>query len=108
MMGTVVSLSVICIVLLVLLIVSLYFNYKHGLMILQIVDRIESSLDILDERYASISEILQIPLFFDSPQVRAVLEDIRICRDAILKVANLIGKVEEVQLEEGSNAEEKN
>lgn len=106
MMIAIVSLSVICTILLVLLLISLYFNYKHGTLLLQIVERIESSLDILDERYASISNILQIPLFYDSPQVRAVLDDIKVCRDAILLVANLIGKVEEVPEEQ--NAKEEN
>ena len=106
MMAAVVALSVICTILLVLLLVSLYFNYKHGTLILQVVDRIEESLDVLDERYASISGILQIPLFYDSPQVRAVLDDIKICRDAILRVANLIGRVEEVPEEQ--DAKEKN
>ena len=106
MMIAIVSLSVICTILLVLLLISLYFNYKHGTLLLQIVERIESSLDILDERYASISNILQIPLFYDSPQVRAVLDDIKVCRDAILRVANLIGKVEEVPEEQ--NAKEEN
>lgn len=106
MMIAIVSLSVICTILLVLLLVSLYFNYKHGTLILQIVDRIEESLDVLDERYGSISNILQIPLFYDSPQVRAVLDDIKTCRDAILRVANLIGRVEEVPEEQ--NAKEEN
>ena len=106
MMTAIVSLSVICTILLVLLIVSLYFNYKHALVLLQVVERIESSLDILDERYASISNILQIPLFYDSPQVRAVLDDIKACRDAILLVANLIGKVEDAP--EEKDAKEKN
>ena len=107
MIATVISLSVICILLLVGLIVSLYYNYKHAMLLLKMVDRIEESLDIMDERYASISQILQIPLFFDSPQVRAVLDDIKICRDAILMVANLIGKVEE-EPQEASDAQEKN
>lgn len=106
MMVAIVALSVICTILLLLLLVSLYFNYKHGMLLLQIVDRIESSLDILDERYASISNILQIPLFYDSPQVRAVLDDVKTCRDAILRVANLIGRVEEVPEEQ--NAKEEN
>ncbi len=107
MITAIVILSIFSAILLALLLVSLYFNYKHGIILLQIVDRIEESLDILDERYASISEILKIPLFFDSPQVRAVLEDIKVCRDAILRVANLIGKVEE-QSQEALDAQKEN
>lgn len=75
--------------------ISLYFNYKHAILILNVVDSIEDSLDILDEKYQSVSEILDIPLFYDSPQIRKVHEDIAQCRDSILGVANLLGRIEE-------------
>ena len=60
-------------------------------------DSIAVSLDKLDERYQSISQILEIPLFYDSPQIRKVVSDIRDCRDSILEVANSIAKIEERQ-----------
>ena len=82
------------IILLILLGVSIYYNIKHGLLLLGIIERIEKSLDTLDEKYNSISEILQMPLFYDSPQIRRVLEDIRLCRDSILEVANIMVGVE--------------
>tara|TARA_Y100000593_G_C4298192_1_gene331840 strand:- start:1170 stop:1463 length:294 start_codon:yes stop_codon:yes gene_type:complete len=78
-----------------LLVTSAYFNIKYGIFILKITEAVEDSLDILDTKYASISKILEIPLFFDSPQVRNVLKDIEESRDSILYVANLIGDVEE-------------
>ena len=81
--------------LLILLIISFYYNYKHGVLIIRVAESIEDALDILDERYSSISDILEIPLFYDSPQVRQVQTDIRDCRDSILKVANALGTVEE-------------
>ncbi len=86
--------SILCFVI-ILLCVSLYYNYKHGVLILKTVDGIEDSLDVLDKKYASITEILEIPLFYDSPQIRQVQEDIRDSRDTILKVANLLGRVED-------------
>ena len=46
--------------------VSIYFNVKHGIFILRIIDSIESVLDILDEKYNSISKVLEIPLLFES------------------------------------------
>jgi len=73
-------------ILLLLLSVSVYFNYKHGLIIITLVDEIERSLGILDEREESISKILEIPLFYDSPQVRQVHNDIIDCRDSILSI----------------------
>ena len=69
------------------LLVSLYYCFKFAMIILKVQDTIESSLDILDEKYAHISEILRRPLFFDSKEVRAVLTDIEMSRDAIHEIA---------------------
>ena len=67
-------------------------------------DALEESLDILDERYRSVSDVLKIDLFYDSPQIRQVVSDIKQCQDSILYVANEIGRLEEIQdgEEEGS------
>ena len=54
------------------LIYSVRLNIKLGVIILNVEDSIEESLDILDQRYESISS------------------DIDMSRDAILKVANVI------------------
>ena len=78
----------------VLLFFSLYYNYKFAITIIRVEDAIELSLDELDERYITISEILEMPLFFDSPQVRSVINDISASRDAVLYVANQLTKVE--------------
>ncbi len=93
----------ICVIsLLILLLVSLYYNYRFATIIINLEDEIEGALDKLDERYNSISKILEIPLFYDSPQVRQVIRDIDESRNAILAVANAIATIEE------ENAEEKN
>jgi hypothetical protein len=73
--------------LLVLLVLSLRFNYKLGVIILDVQDSIEASLDELDHRYASMSEILERPIFFDSMEIRQVVTDISRCRDSVLSVA---------------------
>ena len=73
--------------LLVLLVLSLRFNYKLGVTILDVQDAIEASLDELDHRYSSMSEILERPIFFDSMEIRQVVTDISRCRDSILSVA---------------------
>jgi len=77
-----------------------YKCYKFGLIILQTQDAIEASLDILDERYARMTEILQKPVFFDSLEVRQVIEDISMSRDAILYVASRISSAQEASLNE--------
>ena len=87
--------SVIIIVLAPCLCVSLYFVVRFGLVILKIEDAIEESLDVLDERYRSISEILEIPLFYDSPQIRQVVNDIKVSRDSVLKIAQSFASIDE-------------
>jgi len=51
-------------------------------------DAVEESLDILDNKYGRMNEILQKPVFFDSVEVRQVIADIRECHSAILIIAN--------------------
>ena len=67
-----------------------FYAYKFGITILRVEDAVEECLDVLDERYASISQVLEIPLFEDSPQIRKVHRDIQKSRDQILVVANLL------------------
>ena len=74
----------------VLLIVSIYYNVRFGIKILNMQDSIEETLDILDEREESISKVLEIPLFYDSPEIKRVHGDIKRSRQAILKVANVL------------------
>jgi hypothetical protein len=67
-----------------------FYTYKFGVTILKVEDAVEECLDVLDERYASISEVLEIPLFDDSPQIKTVHTDIKRSRDAILNIANVL------------------
>lgn len=87
-------------VLSIFLIVSLYYNYKFARVILKVEDAVEESLDSLDERYTSIQKVLDTPLFFDSPQVRQVVSDITLSRDAILYVANQLAGIDDGEKEE--------
>jgi len=70
--------------------IAVYFAIKFGVLILRVEDAIEESLDVLDERYESIAEVLEIPLFSDSPQIRQVHTDLRRSRDAILLIAQIL------------------
>ena len=60
----------------VTLLFSAYYNYKFGRALIRMEDALEQSLDRLDERYESISKVLEIPLFYDSPQIRQVVSDL--------------------------------
>ena len=93
------EISLICssTLLLILLVISISFNVKHGLFILKILKSMEQALDVLDERYDSISKVLEIPLFYDSPQIRGVVEDIRYCRDSLLESAQILTNIHEDQ-----------
>ena len=81
---------------LILLLISCVYNYRFARIILNIEDSIAECLDKLDEKYDSISKILEIPLFYDSPQIRSVIKDIQESRDSLLFVANKIATVEEL------------
>ena len=75
--------------------VSLYFNYKHGILILRMQDSIEDSLDVLENSHQKISEVLEIPIFFDSNEVRQVIGDIKKCQDSIVLVADLMSTIDQ-------------
>jgi hypothetical protein len=74
---------------------ALAFAYRNALIILKVQDAIEESLDVLDKRYESISKILKIPLFYDSPEIKRAVEDIRKSREAILYVANQLTSIQD-------------
>jgi len=92
--------SIIVIETITLAIVSM-FSYRSAMTILRIQDAIEESLDVLDKRYESISKILKIPLFYDSPEIKRAVDDIGKSRDAILYVANQLTSIQEVEDKDG-------
>ena len=80
-------LYVIIAILTLLLATSSYFCLKFALLILGVQESVEECVEIMDERYESIDKILSRPLFYDSQEVRQVLEDIKKSRNAIFSVA---------------------
>ena len=64
------------------------------------------SLDILDERYQSISEILNRPIFFDSLEVRQVISDITQARESVLRVAEILTSIGEKEEDDDQGEEE--
>ena len=78
--------------LLALLTFSTYKLFKFSMIIIEFEDNIETCLDLLDTRYKSMSEILEIPVFFDSVEVRRVINDITACRESLVIVANKLTK----------------
>jgi hypothetical protein len=86
--------------LLILLGIAVYFCVKFAMIIINMQEVIEESLDILDEKYAKISEILNIPIFFDSKEVRDVLREIKGVKDSILLIAQKLTNQEIIEEEE--------
>jgi hypothetical protein len=61
-------------------------------MIFDIEESLEESLDVLDEKYRQMNEILQKPIFFDSVEIRQVVNQIKECHSAILNIAQRLTK----------------
>ena len=53
-------------------------------------DSIEDCLDEIDNKYNNISNILEIPIFYDSPEVKRVLSDIKDVKASLMYVANTL------------------
>ena len=98
-------LSTILVIETILLTAVSIFAYRMALIIFRVQDAIEESLDVLDKRYESISKILNIPLFYDSPEIKRAVDDVRKSREAILYVANQLTSIQE---DEKSGDEENN
>lgn len=64
-----------------------YFCFKFALAVLRVQDAIEDSLDAIDQKYQRLSEILKIPVFFDSPEIKRIVEEIYEVRLSVLYVA---------------------
>lgn len=75
-----------------LLCLSVYKNFTLGITILKMEDALEDCLDIIDEKYKSMTEILQRPLFFDSNEVKTVVNDIRAVKDSLHEIALVLSK----------------
>lgn len=95
---------VICSLLCVACAVSFYYNLRFARIIFKMEDDIGECLDVLDEKYRSISKILEIPIFFDSPQVRQVVQDIKNAKESLLYIANRLSSTS-IDQEETINAE---
>jgi hypothetical protein len=77
-----------------LLPLSVFYNIRFIRTIFKVQDSVEESLDILDQTYASVTKVLDMPVFFDSIEVRQVINEINKSRETILYVANVLGQVE--------------
>jgi hypothetical protein len=73
-----------------LLLISIWFCIKFGLVIVKMQDALEESLDLLDQKYNNLSKILEIPIFYDSQEVRKAVREVEDAKNIILYIANKI------------------
>lgn len=78
--------------LLFLLIVSTYYCIKFAIIVVRMQNSIEYSLDVIDQKYDSLSRILEIPIFYNSEEVKRAINDLEDARNSLLIIANELTK----------------
>ena len=76
----------------ILCIFSIYFCIKFAIMLINVRDAIENSLDVIDKNYNNISMILDIPIFNDSYEVKKAINSLEEARNSLLYVANVLSE----------------
>lgn len=95
-------------IILISIILNIFFIYyciKFALIIIKMQEVLEESLDKIDNKYQRISDILEIPLFFDSPEIRRLLLEIKDIKNIILEISSNLtsfnkDKIKEIDSEE--------
>ena len=88
-------------------VISLYFCIKFAMIIISMQEVIEESLDIIDEKYNNLSNILDIPLFHNNTEIKNAIREVQETRDVLLYIANQLVKDKKTLKEEVSNIEVK-
>jgi hypothetical protein len=88
------------VILLLVLFIILYFCIKFAILLINTRDAIEESLDIIDSKYNDISKILDIPIFNDSYEIKAILSRLEDARNSLLYIANTLAKNSIIQEED--------
>lgn len=83
-----ITLHYVLIVLLLVLFLVAYYCVKFALIVLKIQDALTESLDILDQKYHNLSKILEIPIFYDSSEVRNAINEVEDAKNVMLYIAN--------------------
>lgn len=83
--------------LILLIIILSYYCFKFAMIIINMQNVIEESLDIIDEKYYNLNKILEIPLFFNNHEIKSAIDEVKETRDALLYIANqLVNNEEEI------------
>ena len=96
-------LTILCVILIGLLVVSVTYNIRHGKIIIEMEDALEESLDVCDRTYNQIARVLEMPVAMATPEVKQILREIEHARDSILYVSNVLAKPYGGVIEEEAN-----
>ncbi len=105
-MNSVIILTLLCCILFSLSAYLAWKVYKFSMIIIDMEDAVEESLELLNEKYGRMNEVLQTPIFFDSVEVRQVIAEIKDCHKAVLVVANKLTR-QSKELEDLNEVKEK-
>ena len=84
----------------ILLLFFTYFCIKFALIIIKTQEDLEYALDEIDKKYVRITEILDIPVFFDSPEIRRLLLEIKDIKRVILEVSARLSKISNKEIQQ--------
>ena len=71
-----------------LIITLIYYCIKFAMIIINMQNVIEESLDVIDQKYFNLNKILETPLFYNNNEIKSVIEEIKETRDILLYIAN--------------------
>ena len=86
----IIFLSILCIIFTSIIVALGVIVYKLSNTIFTLEDQVEESLDIIDECYRKIFNASQIPVLYDEPVIKELINDIKTSREALLLIANKI------------------
>ena len=84
----------------ILFLISLYYCIKFALIIIKIQDVIEDSLDKIDLKYNRISQISEIPVFFDSPEIKNLLFEIDSVKSIVHAISYNLANINKKEINE--------
>ena len=91
-----------CIIVLLLVysIVVTFYCFRFAFTLLRVQDTTEEAISQIDESHESISEILKIPVYYDSPEVKRVLQEIINVQRVMINIASSLSNSFETDDEE--------
>lgn len=85
--------------------IALYYCIKFALIIIKIQDVIEDSLDKIDIKYKRISQISEIPVFFDSPEIKNLLFEIDSVKNIVYEISYNLANINKKNIDEDIDKE---